>query len=82
MRVETKGTSVPFLAKRVIITSNKCPTKWYQRGLGALRRRLSGEIGHVYFKETYEGDLEDYELPPDEEPYFAPRIVRSDFNES
>lgn len=45
-RVETKGGSVPFLAKRIWITSNKAPHAWWPKaGLGPMRRRLSGELG-------------------------------------
>lgn len=66
MRVETKGSSVPFLARRIIITSNVCPTRWYNKGLRALRRRLTGELGTVYQKKTLEGEMEPYEIPPPE----------------
>ncbi len=46
--VETKGGSVPLLAKKIIITSNKKPAEWWPRvGLGAMERRLSGELGQV-----------------------------------
>jgi hypothetical protein len=45
-RVETKGGSVPFLARRVWITSNNPPFEWWPKvGLGPMRRRLSGELG-------------------------------------
>lgn len=48
-RVETKGGSVPFVAKRVFITSNSCPGAWWPRvGLGAMRRRLSEPLGVCY----------------------------------
>lgn len=30
LRVQTKGGTVPMLAKRYVITSNKAPTTWYQ----------------------------------------------------
>ena len=64
-RVETKGSSVPFLAERVIITSNVCPSRWYRQGLRALRRRLSGELGKVWKKETLDDLMVEYELPRD-----------------
>lgn len=45
-RVETKGGSVPFLAKRIFITSNLAPFQWYpQVGLGPMTRRLTGAHG-------------------------------------
>lgn len=51
--VETKGGSVPFLAKKIIITSNKPPVEWYNIGLGPMERRLEGEMGKVYEIATY-----------------------------
>lgn len=46
--VETKGGSTQFLAKKVIITSNKPPQDWWRCGLGAMERRLKGDLGQVY----------------------------------
>ncbi len=49
-QVETKGGSVPFVAKRVIITSNKAPEDWYPKaGLGSMARRLVEPIGYVFY---------------------------------
>lgn len=46
--VPTKGGFVPFLAKRIWITSNAAPDNWWPRlGLGAMRRRLTGDFGTV-----------------------------------
>jgi hypothetical protein len=45
--VETKGGSVPFLAKKIIITSNSHPDQWWKIGLGAMSRRLSPPLGSV-----------------------------------
>lgn len=46
LTVQTKGGNVPFLAKRLWITSNKHPLEWWPRtGLGAMERRLSGDMG-------------------------------------
>ncbi len=46
--VPTRGGQSPWLAKRVIITSNVCPEEWWRRlGLGAMERRLEGEYGVV-----------------------------------
>ncbi len=46
--VETKGGSTPFLAKKIIITSNSQPADWWPRvGLGAMRRRLEGDLGEI-----------------------------------
>lgn len=57
-RVETKGGSVPFTAKKIWITSNNPPNAWWPRiGLGPMRRRLSGEHG-VSFKMLQGGDLQ------------------------
>lgn len=64
LRVETKGSSVPFLAKRIIITSNVDPVQWYKKGLRALRRRLTGDLGVVYFQDV-DKDKEVYPLPAD-----------------
>lgn len=50
-QVQTKGGAVPFVAKRVIITSNQDPTRWYKKiGLGpALERRMEFPNGFVFF---------------------------------
>jgi len=45
--VETKGGQVSFLARKVWITSNKDPQLWYKNNLGALQRRLSGDLGTI-----------------------------------
>ncbi len=45
LTLETKGGSVEFIARRVIITSNSPPDMWWKIGLGALERRLE----FVYF---------------------------------
>lgn len=71
MRVETKGSSVPFLAKRVIITSNLDPISWYRLGLRALRRRLTGDLGSVYLKEKLDSEKLPYDLPEDPSDFFA-----------
>jgi hypothetical protein len=48
-RVETKGGSVNFVAKRVFITSNNSPAQWWSRlGLGPFRRRLQDDLGVCY----------------------------------
>lgn len=48
-RVETKGGSINFVAKRIFITSNNCPKDWWPRvGLGPMSRRLQGEHGACY----------------------------------
>jgi len=55
LQVEVKGGSVNFAARTVIFTSNKAPEDWWPNvGLGAMERRLSGEIGTV----VYVGDRE------------------------
>jgi len=48
MLVDTKGGSTVFLAKRIIITSNEHPNRWWPKvGLGAMTRRLTGECGAI-----------------------------------
>lgn len=48
LNVETKGGSTPFLAKKLIITSNASPKDWWPKvGLGPMERRLSGSLGRV-----------------------------------
>lgn len=57
--VETKGGSVPFLAKKIIITSNKPPSDWWSSiGLGAMQRRLESPLGSVHEIKTF--------TPPDQ----------------
>ncbi len=47
--VPTRGGQSPWLAKRVIITSNDHPDEWWRRlGLGAMARRLEGDYGEVF----------------------------------
>lgn len=36
-----KGSSVPLLAKKIILTSNKDPAKWYNDPDGAFKRRIT-----------------------------------------
>lgn len=46
--VDTKGGATAFLAKRIIITSNEHPSRWWPKvGLGAMVRRLTGDCGRV-----------------------------------
>ncbi|UBR88862.1 putative replication-association protein [Mongoose-associated circovirus] len=45
--VETKGGSVPFIAKKIIITSNSPPDQWWKIGLGAMERRLTPPLGSI-----------------------------------
>jgi len=47
LMVETKGGHTHFLARQIIITSNKEPKDWWRDGLGAMERRLTGEMGEV-----------------------------------
>lgn len=48
LTVQTKGGNIPFLARNIYITSNKAPTEWWPRtGLGAMERRLTGDMGKV-----------------------------------
>jgi len=46
--VPVKGAMYPFLAKRIIITSNVPPSQWWPNvGLGPMERRLTGAHGTV-----------------------------------
>lgn len=48
LNVETKGGSTPFLARKIIITSNEHPVAWWPKvGLGAMERRLAAPIGVI-----------------------------------
>lgn len=51
LRLPTKGGSVNFVARRLIITSNKEPWHWYSKeavpDLQALKRRLQGQVFSV-----------------------------------
>lgn len=50
LNVEIKGGSTPFLAKKIIITSNVHPMQWWPKaGLGAMERRLSAPLGRIEF---------------------------------
>lgn len=50
LNVETKGGVQPFLAKKIIITSNEHPVNWWKKiGLGAMARRLSAPMGRIEF---------------------------------
>jgi len=49
-QVQTKGGFVQFLAKRIYITSNRSPTFWWRKiGLGAMARRLEGDMGEIKY---------------------------------
>lgn len=46
--VQTKNGTTPFLAKKIIITSNEHPCTWWPKvGLGAMQRRLEGACGKI-----------------------------------
>lgn len=56
MMVQTKGGAVPFVAKRIWITSNADPESWYSTltgaqvaALPAMRRRLAEPISSVFY---------------------------------
>lgn len=52
LNVETKGGSVAFTSPRIIFTSNKHPKTWWKMGLGAMERRLSGDLGSIEYVGT------------------------------
>lgn len=65
LSVETKGGSVQFVAKRIIITSNKPPDMWYQKISPdamppALARRLTEPLGYVFYVGNNNQTEEDY----------------------
>lgn len=66
LSVDTKGGSVPFLAKRVWITSNQDPESWWRIGLGAMERRLRAPIGEVV------NMVDPRDEPWEEEPFPGP----------
>lgn len=48
MLVQTKNGTTPFLATKIIITSNDHPTHWWPKvGIGAMARRLTGDLGRI-----------------------------------
>lgn len=58
LMVDTKGGMVNFYPKFIVITSNANPIEWYRRGLGAMERRLEGELGQiVYAGEGWSGEI-------------------------
>lgn len=63
--VENKGGSTPFLAKRIIITSNEPPVNWWKKvGLGAMERRLQNDFGKVvYMASEWRPDAIDLSVP-------------------
>jgi hypothetical protein len=49
LMVETKGGSVPFLAKTVIFMSNTDPSLWWKRGWApGVQRRMQEPIGEIH----------------------------------
>lgn len=61
LRVPTKGSTVPLLAKEIWITSNFEPVSWYKKGLGPLARRLAEPLGRMV-------KMEEEWKPPAAEP--------------
>lgn len=47
LTVACRGYSTPFVAKKVWITSNQPPDKWWKIGLGSMERRLKAPIGTI-----------------------------------
>ena len=49
LNVQTKGGNVPFLAKKIIVTSNLDPIDWWPRqyDLGPMARRLTPPLGKI-----------------------------------
>lgn len=57
--VQTKGGTVPFVAEKIIITSNQHPRDWWRIGLGAMERRLAGDLGEIV-------EMNDNWIPPED----------------
>lgn len=69
-RVQTKGGSVSFYPKRIIITSNVHPSQWWSKiGLGPMERRLNGDLGKIV--EMAEGLWQPPPVPIEEIPSVA-----------
>lgn len=70
MQVETKGSAVPFLGKKIWITSNSAPESWWPKvGLGAMARRLRAPLGSCWLLETLDAEPEQHN-PVEQLPYF------------
>lgn len=69
LMVDTKGGAVPFVAKRIWISSNQRPEKWFPKlKLGAMRRRLQEPLGRVLMTSAIGVEPTVYELLEDDDP--------------
>nr|AZA07506.1 replication protein [Bat circovirus] len=76
LTVETKGSTVPFLARTILITSNKVPQEWYSSDAVPAVEALSRRITTLMLWKTTtgqstdeEGRFETLSPPCDEFPY-------------
>lgn len=71
MQVETKGSAVPFLARKIWITSNSAPEAWWPKaGLGAMARRLRSPLGECWRMDAL-GEEPQLHNPVEQLPYFS-----------
>lgn len=89
LRVETKGGTVSFMAKRIWITSNQHPRDWWPNvGIGPMERRLKEPLGKIFPEMTdvfehegvvaraHDSDLDDDDIDEDVEGEKGARFVR------
>lgn len=71
---QVRGASVNFVAKHIIITSNKPPHQWWAAGLQAMERRLEPPIGTIVemLMGLWEPPASSVPLPPSSGPLRAP----------
>lgn len=74
LRVQVKGGTVNFLARRIWVLSNFNPREWYLDGLGPLERRLTGELGVIYHVDSSNFDFKQVKIVQtvDSEPPLPP----------
>jgi hypothetical protein len=85
LMLATKGSHVNINCKRIFITSNQCPSKWFKNvNFSALRRRISKMYMFMTFEERYAFEydlnkvqLSTYKFPQDDTKVL---IVAPDFN--
>lgn len=74
MVVEAKGTTVKFVARRVVIISNKPPSEWWHCELHGMARRLNEAYTYHVTRPLFEGQ----EYPDDIDLYLPYDIMQTD----